>query len=104
MALDRIRKEADNCDSLEGFFMLHSVGGGSGSGLGSLLLERLSVDYGRKPKFSGTVYPSMPSHYGGVLEPYNAVLSTHCLLEHTDLCILFDNETLYRSSSKQLGV
>jgi hypothetical protein len=27
-------------------------GGGTGSGLGSLLLERLSVDYGRKSKLS----------------------------------------------------
>jgi hypothetical protein len=26
------------------------VGGGTGSGLGSLLLERLSVDYGKKSK------------------------------------------------------
>ncbi len=28
----------------------HSSSGGTGSGLGSLLLERLSVDYGKKIK------------------------------------------------------
>ena len=38
--------------------VFHSVGGGTGSGLGSLLLERLSVDYGKKSKLGFTVFPS----------------------------------------------
>jgi tubulin alpha len=38
--------------------VFHSVGGGTGSGLGSLLLERLSVDYGKKSKIGYTIYPS----------------------------------------------
>ncbi|KAL0381062.1 UNVERIFIED_CONTAM: Tubulin alpha chain [Sesamum angustifolium] len=45
LCLDRIRKLADNCTGLQGFLVFHAVGGGTGSGLGSLLLERLSVDY-----------------------------------------------------------
>jgi len=50
LALDRIRKLSDNCTGLQGFLVFHAVGGGTGSGLGSLLLERLSVDYGKKSK------------------------------------------------------
>ena len=50
--LDRIRKLADNCTGLQGFLVFNAVGGGTGSGLGALLLERLSVDYGRKSKLS----------------------------------------------------
>lgn len=42
--LDRIRKLADQCDGLQGFLFTHSLGGGTGSGLGSLLLEELSAD------------------------------------------------------------
>lgn len=38
--------------------MVNAVGGGTGSGLGSLLLERLSVDYGKKSKLGFTIYPS----------------------------------------------
>jgi tubulin alpha len=34
--LDRIRKLTDNCNGLQGFFIFHSVGGGTGSGFGSL--------------------------------------------------------------------
>ena len=41
-----------------GFLVFNAVGGGTGSGLGSLLLERLSVDYGKKSKLGFTVYPS----------------------------------------------
>ncbi|KAF2324202.1 hypothetical protein GH714_009920 [Hevea brasiliensis] len=48
LCLDRIRKLADNCTGLQGFLVFNAVGGGTGSGLGSLLLERLSVDYGKK--------------------------------------------------------
>ena len=47
LVLDRIRKLADNCTGLQGFMIFHAVGGGTGSGLGCLMLERLSVDYGR---------------------------------------------------------
>ncbi|KAI9618664.1 hypothetical protein KEM48_006643 [Puccinia striiformis f. sp. tritici PST-130] len=48
ISMDRIRKLADNCTGLQGFFVFHSFGGGTGSGFGALLLERLSADYGKK--------------------------------------------------------
>ena len=41
LALDRIRKLADNCTGLQGFLVFNAVGGGTGSGLGSLLLSRI---------------------------------------------------------------
>ena len=56
LVLDRIRKLADNCTGLQGFMVYNAVGGGTGSGLGCLMLERLSVDYGKKSKLSFTVW------------------------------------------------
>jgi tubulin alpha len=56
--LDRIRRLTDNCNALQGFMMFNSLGGGTGSGFGSLLLERLSVDYGKKIKMGFNIYPS----------------------------------------------
>ncbi|KAL6184846.1 hypothetical protein ACLB2K_046246 [Fragaria x ananassa] len=94
LCLDRIRKLADNCTELQGFLVFNAVGGGTGSGLGSLLLERLSVDYGKQSKLGFTVYPS-PQVSTSVVEPYNSVLSTHSLLEHTDVSVLLDNEAIY---------
>ena len=58
LVLDRTRKLADNCTGLQGFMIFHSFGGGTGSGFGSLLLNRLSIDYGKKTKIEFAVYPS----------------------------------------------
>eukprot|EP00522_Entomoneis_paludosa_P002989 CAMPEP_0172471188 /NCGR_PEP_ID=MMETSP1065-20121228/67688_1 /TAXON_ID=265537 /ORGANISM="Amphiprora paludosa, Strain CCMP125" /LENGTH=448 /DNA_ID=CAMNT_0013229279 /DNA_START=86 /DNA_END=1432 /DNA_ORIENTATION=+ len=101
--LDRIRKLADNCTGLQGFLVFHATGGGTGSGLGSLLLERLSVDYGRKSKLSFALTPS-PKISTSVVEPYNSVLSTHALLEHTDCTFTLDNEALYDVCTRNLGI
>jgi len=101
--VERIRKIADNCAGLQGFFVFHSVGGGTGSGFGSLLLERLSVDYGKKTKLDFCIYPS-PQVSTSVVEPYNSVLSTHALLEHTDVSFLLDNEALFNIARKSLDI
>ncbi|RHY92218.1 hypothetical protein DYB35_006314 [Aphanomyces astaci] len=103
VVLDRIRKLADNCTGLQGFMVFNAVGGGTGSGLGSLLLERLSVDYGRKSKLGFTIYPS-PQVSTAVVEPYNSVLATHGLLEHTDVAIMLDNEAIYDICKRSLDI
>jgi len=84
----------DQCSGFQGFLFFHSVGGGTGSGLGSRLIERLSADYSKATKLDFCVYPS-PQISTSVVEPYNAVLSTHALLEHTDVSFMLDNEALY---------
>merc|ERR1712200_310215 len=71
LVLDRIRKLADMCTGLQGFLLFHSFGGGTGSGFTSLLMERLSVDYGKKSKLEFSVYPA-PQVATAVVEPYNA--------------------------------
>eukprot|EP00619_Florenciella_sp_RCC1007_P016745 CAMPEP_0205946400 /NCGR_PEP_ID=MMETSP1325-20131115/69015_1 /ASSEMBLY_ACC=CAM_ASM_000708 /TAXON_ID=236786 /ORGANISM="Florenciella sp., Strain RCC1007" /LENGTH=457 /DNA_ID=CAMNT_0053317465 /DNA_START=223 /DNA_END=1593 /DNA_ORIENTATION=- len=103
LVLDRIRKLADNCTGLQGFICFHATGGGTGSGLGSLLLERLSVDYGRKSKLSFAITPA-PQVANAVVEPYNSVLSTHALLEHTDVTFCMDNEALYDVCRRNLDI
>ncbi|KAI3747194.1 hypothetical protein L6452_09645 [Arctium lappa] len=101
--LDRVRKLADNCTGLQGFMVFNAVGGGTGSGLGSLLLERLSVEYGKTPKLGFSIFPS-PQVSTAVVEPYNSVLSTHSLLEHTDVVVLLDNEAIYDICRKALDI
>ena len=72
--LDRIRKLADNCTGLQGFCVYNACGGGTRSGLGCLMLERLSVDYGKKSKISFTVW-CCPQVATAVVEPYNTAFS-----------------------------
>lgn len=101
--LDRIRRLADNCNGLQGFLIFHAFGGGTGSGFGSLLLERLSVDYGKKSKIEFGIYPS-PQLSTSVVEPYNSVLCTHAMMEHSDVAFMVDNEALYDICKKNLGI
>nr|KAG5712250.1 hypothetical protein BaRGS_014600 [Batillaria attramentaria] len=44
--MDVVRKESENCDCLQGFQLAHSLGGGTGSGLGQLNadLRKLAVN------------------------------------------------------------
>jgi len=101
--LYRIRKLADQCSGLQGFLVFHSFGGGTGSGFGSLLLERLSTDYGKKSKLEFAVYPS-PQVSSSVVEPYNSILTTHTTLEHADVTFLVDNEAIYDICRRNLDV
>ncbi|RWW20058.1 hypothetical protein GW17_00015853 [Ensete ventricosum] len=43
-------------------------------------------------------------HYTAVVEPYNSVLSTHSLLEHTDVAVLLDNEAIYDICRRSLDI
>lgn len=93
----------DNCSSLQGFLVFHSFGGGTGSGFGSLLLEKLAHEYGKKAKLEFSVYPS-PRVSTAVVEPYNAVLSTHSTIEHSDCTFLVDNEAVYDICRRNLEI
>ncbi|CAD6244778.1 GSCOCG00013469001-RA-CDS [Cotesia congregata] len=92
--LDKLRHVVDKCEGLQGFLIFHAFGGGTGSGLTSLLMERLSQDYAKKSKLEFAIYPS-PHISTAVVEPYNAILTTHTTLEHSDCAFLVDNEAIY---------
>merc|ERR1711994_564877 len=100
---DRLRKLVDNSQNVQGFIINHSVGGGTGSGLGCLILERIAVDYRKKTKMGFEVYPS-PHISTCVVEPYNALLTTHWLLDHTEISMLIDNEAMYEMIQRKLDI
>ena len=56
--LDVVRREAETCDCMQGFQLLHSLGGGTGSGMGSLLLLKLRDDYPDRLMNTFSVFPS----------------------------------------------
>ena len=103
LVLDRIRKLADQCTGLQGFLIFHSFGGGTGSGFTSLLMERLSVDYGKKSKLEFAIYPA-PQVSTAVVEPYNSILTTHTTLEHSDCAFMVDNEAIYDICRRNLDI
>ncbi|CAL4104893.1 unnamed protein product, partial [Meganyctiphanes norvegica] len=92
--IDVVRKEAENCDCLQGFQLTHSLGGGTGSGMGTLLISRIREEYPDRINNTFSVMPS-PKVSDTVVEPYNATLSVHQLVENTDEVYCIDNEALY---------
>ncbi|KAK4346590.1 hypothetical protein RND71_032929 [Anisodus tanguticus] len=102
LCLDRIRKLATKHRSSR-IFGVPCHWWWTGSGLGSLASREAFVDYGKKSKLGFTIYPS-PQVSTAVVEPYNSVLSTHSLLEHTDVAILLDNEAIYDICRKSLDI
>jgi len=103
LVTETLRRICDHCDSLQGFLCFQSVGGGTGSGLGTLILERLSMSYTKLSKLGFVVYPA-PRISTCVVEPYNSVLSTHGLLEHVNVCVTLDNEAIYDICRNSLDI
>ena len=101
--MDRLRKMTDQCLGLQGFLVFRSTGGGTGSGFGSLLLERLNEVYAKAPKLEVPIFPS-PQSATAVVEPYNAVLTTQTTLKQTDCAFMFDNEAISDICRKRLDV
>jgi len=99
--LDKIRQEIEQCDAPQGFQLFHSLGGGTGSGMGTLLLLKIRDGYPDRITTTYSVYPS-PKVSDTVVEPYNAVLSSHQLLENSDETFIVDNEALYNISNNVL--
>ena len=77
-----------------GFQITHSLGGGTGAGMGTLLISKIREEYPDRIMLTFSVVPS-PKVSDTVVEPYNCTLSVHQLVENADECMLLDNEALY---------
>ena len=56
--LDVVRKEAEGSDCLQGFQITHSLGGGTGSGMGTLLISKIREEYPDRMMCTFSVVPS----------------------------------------------
>mmetsp|Transcript_61914 Transcript_61914/g.75902 ORF Transcript_61914/g.75902 Transcript_61914/m.75902 type:complete len:376 (-) Transcript_61914:175-1302(-) len=92
IAKEALRKEYEICDHVQGFLFNFAVGGGTGSGFGAKILERINVDYRRKPIYSFGVLCDVDQigfqYYNAV---YNQLLIMAKLLDFTKMTYLFDN-------------
>jgi tubulin gamma len=102
--LDMVDREADGSDSLEGFMMMHSIAGGTGSGMGSYLLEALNDRYPKKILQTYSVFPNSEEISDVVVQPYNSLLSLKRLTLNADSVVVVDNGALNRIASDQLHI
>jgi tubulin beta len=99
--LETLRQEAEGCDCLQGFQLTHSLGGGTGSGLGTLILAKIREEFPDRLISTFSVAPS-PKVSNTVVEPYNAVLALHQLIENAESVVSLDNDALYEICAKTL--
>ena len=72
---------------------MYSLGGGTGSGMGSNLLTKLKEEYPDRKMFNTPIIPSSKVS-DTIVEPYNAILALHYLTEESDIVSCIDNEAL----------
>ncbi|KFO32070.1 Putative tubulin beta chain-like protein ENSP00000290377 [Fukomys damarensis] len=89
-----MRKEVEPCDCLQGFQLIHSLGRGTGFGMGTLFMSKIQVEYTDCIMNTFSVVP-LTKLSDTVVEPYNTTLSVHQLVENTDKTYCIDNEALY---------
>ncbi|THD00446.1 hypothetical protein EYZ11_000010 [Aspergillus tanneri] len=117
---DMIDREADGSDSLEvgyagaggdqsransaqGFMFLHSIAGGTGSGMGSFILERMNDRFPKKLIQTYSVFPDTQSA-DVVVNPYNSLLAMRRLTQNADSVVVLDNGALSRIVADRLHV
>jgi tubulin alpha len=101
--LEAIRHVAESCSGIQGLLLFHSLGGGTGSGFGSLLSDEIFNAYPRKRLLEFTVYPS-PTISTAVVEPYNAVFAMNDMIDVASCSLMFHNEALYDLCRRFLDV
>uniref|UniRef100_A0A3Q3ASP7 Tubulin epsilon 1 n=1 Tax=Kryptolebias marmoratus TaxID=37003 RepID=A0A3Q3ASP7_KRYMA len=88
--VDKLRRASERCDCLQYFFLIHSMGGGTGSGLGTKDLSLLEEEFPDVCRIVTSMYPSAEDDV--ITSPYNSVLATRELTEHADCVLPVENQ------------
>ncbi|KAF5830372.1 hypothetical protein DUNSADRAFT_14669 [Dunaliella salina] len=93
-----IRKECEDVDGAPDFLMLHSLGGGSGSGLGSRLLECLREEY--PLNYIATVSVAPRPAGDSPMQSLNSTMALSFLQAYADIVMVFDNQAMLEAAVK----
>ncbi|XP_003469606.1 tubulin delta chain [Cavia porcellus] len=97
-----IQKEVEKCDSLSGFFIIMSIAGGTGSGLGAFLTQRLQDHYSNALKMNQIIWP-----YGTgevIVQNYNSILTLSHLYRSSEALLVHENDTIHKICAKLMNI
>ncbi|KAH7460881.1 hypothetical protein KRP22_007558 [Phytophthora ramorum] len=100
--LDLLQSEAERCDLLKGFLTLQSAAGGTGSGLGSFLTEKLADFYPSSSLLNTVVWPYQSGEV--IVQNYNAMLTMASLAEVTHGIFMLQNDAASLICQKLLRI
>lgn len=98
--LTLVQREAEKCSYLRSFLVLMSVAGGTGSGLGAFITEKLKDTYPHVTVVNQVIWPYASGEV--IVQNYNAVLTTSHLGESSDAILVSQNDQLHKVCSKLL--
>lgn len=102
--LEILERETENVDSLDAFVLCHSIAGGTGSGMGSFIIEQVKDRFPKKLIQTYSVFPNQDESADVVVQPYNSMLTLRRLIEFADCCIVLDNTALNRIACERLHI
>ena len=98
--LEMAQRQVERCDRLDGFLILMSVAGGTGSGVGARVTESLSDFYPHSVITNQIVWPYSSGEV--IVQDYNTILTTAHLQKSSDVIFLMHNDQLHKVCSKLL--
>ena len=101
--LDQLLNQADRCDSLSGFLIYRSLGGGTGSGVATTIMEKIHDEFPKKIVFEPLIYPSTDSSTSTV-EPYNCIFGLSSTRDLASLSLMLDNQAATKICRTRLGI
>uniref|UniRef100_A0A8C6FQV8 Tubulin delta chain n=1 Tax=Moschus moschiferus TaxID=68415 RepID=A0A8C6FQV8_MOSMO len=100
--MNLIRKEVEKCDSLSGFFIIMSMAGGTGSGLGAFVTQNLQDQYSSALKMNQIIWP-----YGNgevIVQNYNSILTLSHLYRSSDALLVHENDAVHKICAKLMNI
>lgn len=95
--IDGVRQEVEECDTAVDFLLMHSLAGGSGSGLGSKVLEIVREDYPLNNIATASVAPRQAGD--APMQSLNSVMALSFLQAYADVVMVFSNQDILGSGS-----
>lgn len=100
--LNLVRRELDRAVHPQGFLLFHALGGGTGSGMGSLLIDRIREEFPDLPFVTVSMWPSRQESSANTA--YNTILGARKLITQADLTFNVEYEALYEGCRSQLKI
>ncbi|RZB39083.1 uncharacterized protein BDFB_010145 [Asbolus verrucosus] len=100
--LDCVRKEMEKCDLFNSFLNIFSSSGGTGSGVGSFIIECLKNEFPNKTIVNAVILPYSNGEL--VIQSYNTLLTLSKIYSISDSVMVFENDRLHYNCVNSLNI
>ncbi|XP_036925771.1 tubulin delta chain isoform X2 [Sturnira hondurensis] len=100
--MNLIQKEVEKCDSLSGFFIIMSMAGGTGSGLGTFITQNLQDQYSSSLKMNHIIWPFGTGEV--IVQNYNSILTLSHLYRSSDALLVHENDAVHKICAKLMNI